>query len=393
MKRITIILIIFALIAFSYLGFLTVRNYVIPKLEGDHVTVVNIVIPKKEVIGFLPYWLMSRAQPDYAKYITTLTYFSLTVDDDGTIEKFTKPGESEPGYLALTSGKADTFLTDAKKNGVKLSLAVFGSDDEKITTMLHDPETSAKHLVDEVNPIMDTYGFTDLNIDIEQVSDASPEARLQFTRFVQAVKTNLNPTEGKKQKTISIDVTASSFLKKTSLTDPETLVPLVNSIIVMAYDYHYAGSFVTGPVAPVDGAGTVSELDIRTVIDAALDIMTPKKLILGIPLYGYGWETIGSIPRSATIPGSGYVISSAKVDDLLSTCATCSATFDDTDQESHIIYKDEETGTYHQIFFPDNRATQSKIDLAKKHELGGMAVWALGYEGKTILEPLSAYHN
>jgi spore germination protein YaaH len=113
---------------------------------------------------------------------------------------------------------------------------------------------------------------------------------------------------------------------------------------------------------------------------------------LGIPLYGYEWETIGNTARSAVIPGASLIISNQRAEDFLAGCATCSATFDTTDEESHIIYETG-TGTYQQIFYPNENSTQIKVNMAKEYSLGGIAVWALGYEGKTILEPLSLYHN
>lgn len=387
LKNILIFLVI--LIVFL-VGFFSIRNYFIPKISGKNVTPINIIIPRKEVIGFLPYWLISRAQDDYSKYLTTLTYFSLTINNDGTIQKYTNPGESEPGYLALTSGKVDPFLDSAKQKGLTLSLAVFSSNDEKIIDMLNDPEQSAKNLIKEVTPIMEDYGFTDLNLDIEQTQDASPAARLKFTSFVKAIKNNLNP---KIIKSLSIDVSASSFIKETNLSNPATLFPLVDQVIIMAYDYHYIGSYVTGPVAPEGGAGTISEFDTQTAVKKALEIIPSKKVILGIPLYGYGWEAISNTPRSATIPSSGFVISNQRAEDMLSSCATCSAQFDQIDKENHFIYQDQETKTFYHIFYPDKQATQSKIELAKLHSIGGLALWALGYEGETILEPLSEYHH
>ena len=379
-RKITLIVFIFLVLVSA--GYLKIFNKKVP--------LVNIIIPRREVIGFLPYWLVNKAETDYSKYLTTLTYFSLTVNDDGTIQKYTHPGESEPGYLALTSGKIDPFLNNAKAKNLNLSLSVFSGDDSTINNLLADPEVSAKNLAEAVTPIMANYGFSDLNLDIEQVEDASPEARLKFARFVQTVKGNLDP---KIIKSLSIDMTAYAFVKDTNLSDPAALAPLVDKIILMAYDYHSIGSYVTGPVAPGEGAGTVSEFDTQSAVAAALKIMPAKKLILGIPLYGYGWETIGNVPRSAVVPGTGFVISNARAESLLADCATCSAQFDEIDKENHFIYQDEITKTYYQIFYPDKIATQYKINLAKQNSLGGIALWALGYEGKTILEPLSSYHN
>lgn len=388
MKQRTVI-IIFISVLLVLAGFLVIYKYFLPRTLKKNIPVVGLIIPQNEVIGFLPYWLTPKASTDYSNYITTLTYFALTVSKDGTIQKFTKPGESEPGYLSLKNGKMDPFLNSARQKGEDLSLAVFNGNDSDIAQILNDPATSANNLTGDVIPVMQQYGFTDLNLDVEQTADASPAARMKFTEFVKDVKENLDTS---KVGTLSIDVSAISFVKDTNLSDPAALAPVVDKIILMAYDYHSTVSFVTGPVAPGLGAGTVSEFDTDTAVAAALKIMPSRKIILGIPLYGYEWETIGSVPRSAVVPGTSLIISNFRAEDFLSQCATCSAEFDKTDQESHIIYETD-SGTYQQIFYPTKDSTQFKVDLAGKYSLGGIAVWALGYEGKTILQPLSAYHN
>lgn len=376
-----IILIILILLAATFLGFLVIHNYLLSRTSEIKNPFTKTITPKHEVIGFLPYWLISKAQIDYSKYITRLTYFSLTIDKDGSIQKYTKPGESEPGYLALKNGKFNPYL------GGNLSIAVFSGNDKSINEMLKDPILSANNLTSDIIPIMKQYGFSDLNLDVEQVSDASPSARIKFTQFVKQVRKNL---DNAKAGTLSIDISATAFVKNTNLADPAALTPLVNKVILMAYDYHFMGSFVTGPVAPGQGAGTVSEFDTESAVNAALKIMPSEKLILGIPLYGYEWETINNVPRSATIPRTSLIISNKRAEDLLASCASCSAEFDKTDEESHIIYKND-NGTYQQVFYPDKNSTQYKVNLAKQYSLGGIAVWALGYEGKTILEPLSEY--
>ena len=390
-KKVTFLFLIFLA---GFVGAYLIYGKIFPSKVEEISKKINIdlpfVNPKNEVIGFLPYWLISKADKDYTKYLTTLAYFSLSVNKDGTIQKFTNPGETEPGYLSLTRGKADSFFESAKSGGQKLSLVIFGADDEKITSMLEDPEQSAKNLMNDIGPIMDEYNFTDLNLDIEQVGDASPSARMKYTRFVKEIGDILKTKE---DRTLSICVYASSFVKETNLVDIINVEPLVDKFIVMAYDYHSIGSSVTGAVAPGEGGGATSEFDVVTSIKAGRNMIPSEKIILGIPLYGYEWETIRNTPRSAIIPGTGMTISNRRAEEFLVNCATCSAVFDETDKENYVIYKNDETGNFHQAFFPDIKSTEYKIKLAKDHKLGGLALWALGYEGNSILEPLSGYRD
>lgn len=344
-------------------------------------------IPAHQVIGFLPYWLLTKANSDYSKSITQLAYFSLTPDVDGKIKKLDNPLEEEPGWFTLRSGKADSFLSNARKNKQSLSLVVFSGDNETIDQLVSDPVRHARNLLSDILPIMSKYHFSNLNLDIERVKEASPEARQNFTRFVAEVKHGLKKAGAG---TLTIDITGSDLIKH-NLVNPEDIGEIADFVMIMTYDFHYAGSQVTGPVAPLSGAGTIAEYDIEAAVQKALAVIPAKKIILGVPLYGYEWETIAPAPRSAVIPGSGITASNQRVEKLLINCSTCSAELDKVAQESYIIYKDQETNTYHQLFFPTAQATQVKVDFVTERDLAGVGLWALGYEGKNILNPLEDY--
>lgn len=112
---------------------------------------------------------------------------------------------------------------------------------------------------------------------------------------------------------------------------------------------------------------------------------------MGLPLYGYEWETIGNTPRSGVIPGTGIIASNQRVEELLKNCTTCSTGRETNAQEAYVVYKDSQTGTYHQVFYPDQEAMQEKLNFAKANNLGGIALWALGYEGNSLLTSLQTY--
>jgi spore germination protein YaaH len=332
--------------------------------------------------------LVSKSKKDYSPYITTLTYFGLTINPDGKIQKLANEQEANPGWHALKSGLLDPYLANAKKNNTKLSLLVFSGDETAIEEMISKPVPHAQNLMNDVIPVMKQYGFTDLNLDVESFKEnASDEARLHFTEFVKEVKKNLDKQHAG---TLTIDASPRNLIKKL-LIDLNEVTPLVDHVVLMTYDYHYQGSAVTGAVAPLSGAGTIAEFDTETALLEALKVIPSEKIILGVPLYGYEWETIGESPHSAVIPGTGRVASNVRVETDLEKCATCENNIDELAQEPYITYKDPETATFHQIFYPDEKSTQSKVDFAKKNKLGGVALWALGYEGSTIMDPLKDY--
>lgn len=346
-----------------------------------------ILIPRPTVIGFLPYWLVRTSDEDYSDDITTLTYFGLTVGADGSIVKLANEQEEEPGWAALRSDGLQKRLDIAKQKGLERSLLVFSGEGDAIDALISDPVLHANNLVNDVAPIMKKYGFTDLNLDIESIKPASVAARTSFVQFVRAVRQGLD----KKQiPSLTVEVSGNDVIKP-YLIDIKAVAPYVDHLVFMAYDYHYTGSSVTGAVAPLFGAGKVSEYDVQAAVEKILAVMPPEKLILGVPLYGYEWETLDPLPKSAIIPGTGITASSGRVEKLLQTCASCSASFDEVAREPYVIYKDTETGTYHQLFYPDQKAVNEKIKYAQTMNLGGLALWALGYEDHSMLQPLKSY--
>lgn len=387
-KKIFLTLILFTGIATGYLMGNAATTHSLPDL-----TLTEILSPlagaKRQVIGFLPYWLLDRAQTDYSRFINQLDYFGLTAAPDGTIVKELNPGEAEPGWYNLNSGKLDPFFQNAKDHQIKLGLVVFSSDETAIGQLISQPANHAHKLVEAVGPLMKQYGFSELNLDIESVLTASDEARQNFTTLVKTIRQDM--TEQNLGR-LSIDV-SPIVLVKPYLVDVAAVAPTVDAVILMTYDYHYAGSIVTGPVAPVNGAGTEAEFDTATAIALARKILPPEKIILGLPLYGYRWETLTDNPRSAVLVGSGISISNQKAEEFIASCASCSAQIDHYGQESYVIYRDQDTDTYYQLFYPDQMATAAKLKLAESGRLGGVALWALGYEGKTILTPLENYRS
>jgi spore germination protein YaaH len=381
----TILTSILWLLAGIVLGGLLILLTGILPFRYDNPIVATIGIVRPQIIGFMPYWLFDKAALSYGKNLTTYSYFGLIVGSDGHIVKLTNPQESEPGWAALTGDKFRNSLNQAKKDGLKLSLLVQSGDEDAISQLMSDPVTNADNMMSDVAPVMKEYGFTDLNLDIESVVNTSASAQIPFNQFATRVKKHLDE---EKLGTLSIDVIAYSLLK-TRLTDPVALGKIADSIIFMTYDYSYAGSYLAGPVAPINGAGMDRDYDVETAIKEALRIMPREKIILGIPLYGYEWETIASSSGSPVIPGTGQTASNRRVTEKLKDCSDCQTGVDETGGEPYVIFS--VGGVYHQIYYESIQSLAAKLDLAKKYKLGGTALWALGYESNTMLAPLESY--
>ncbi|MCL4384025.1 glycosyl hydrolase family 18 protein [Patescibacteria group bacterium] len=345
------------------------RNHFLYQITGVH---------KPLVLGYLPYWLLDKSENDYSPYLTDVSYFGLIINHDGTIVK--KNGNSsEPGWNRLANGapRASSLLL---QSGVE----------DSIQQLLQNPVKNANTLMNEVLPIISQYRFRDLTVDVESVKTVSPDVSNNYTQFLKTIKQRLSAQN--QEISLSVDVPVYAYSRPT-IYNVNDLPLAVDYLVLMTYDYHYRGSATAGPVAPLSGGDTYWENDVSRAVDLALKTMPEEKLILGVPLYGYEWETQSNAAGAAIIPGSGLTASNKRVAEILDNCPNCQVTTDKSSGEKSIVYLDTTTNSYHQIFIGDETTLAKKIELAKQKHLGGIAFWALGYEDNQMLKKLKDYQN
>jgi len=339
-----------------------------------------------KIVGFMPFWLINKLASSYDNQINEFSYFDLIIDKDGSIRKLANPQEEEPGWTTLKSNsQLSTRLKTANENKIGLSLVVFSGETETIKQLIVNPEESAANLVSDVTSIMQQYGFTDLNLDIENIENTTQDKRDLFTRFVKAVKSGMVKNN---LGTLTVDIQGISLFQP-YLTDPQKMGEIADFVLLMTYDYHYPGSLLAGPVAPLGGAGEERVFDVNLTLKAALAQIPKEKIILGIPLYGYEWNTVDNFPGAPAIPGTGVIASNNRVSELLKSCLNCTKQTDKVSLEPFLIFPEETH--YHQIFYEDNAAIKSKLELASKSKISGVAFWALGYEATNDLSGFSNY--
>jgi GH18 family chitinase len=142
--------------------------------------------------------------------------------------------------------------------------------------------------------------------------------------------------------------------------------------MVMAYDYHWSGSAFTGPVAPLDGWGTY---DVPwTVQDYQTWGALPGQLLLGVPYYGYLWETVSGIPGAqTTLSGMARTYAQAKVQAEIH-----GSLWDAPSSTPWSRWQDPE---WKQLWYDDAASLSAKYDLVLDEGLAGVGIWALGYDG------------
>lgn len=328
---------------------------------------------KKIVYGFLPYWNMSTVvlQPE----LTHLAYFSLTIDEDGTLVTEID-GNAEPGYRQLQSEKLLELNQQAKNYGSRLDVVLSQFDNDTIEAFLASDEAQQTFL-QSVDSLLLAYPFNGINLDIEYIGEAPQDVREQYSQFIQTVRTHLNETYDGIELTVDMYAAAAT---KNQLWEVEKIAPLVDSIIIMAYDFHRSSSPTAGPVAPLFRQDDSSDESINTYLKDFTSKAPTDKLLLGVPFYGYEWQTTSREPGSFTFPQSGATASYKRVKELLTRSdVELQQQWDEQALAPYLTYL--ENDNYYMIYYEDARSIGYKLEYVNQLNLSGIAIWSLGYEG------------
>lgn len=326
------------------------------------------------VYGYLPYWTRSSAR--FPGPLTHVSYFSLGIQADGRLLDLSTK-EQEAGYRAYKAGVLNNLRTELPE-GKKLELTITMMDQDAIPLFINSPEARAR-FVQDIKTIASTSPITGINIDIEYnglVDDAIQENFAMLMKETRAVLQEQRPS-----KSLSIaSYSDAGTIKR--LTDLGRVEPYVDHIIMMAYDYHRRISPQAGPNSPLYGKKEGKwESDILSDLSDITKSVPPEKILLGIPFYGYQWEIEDpNNPNSFTIPRSGSTVTYEHIVPLKSGPGV-TRFFDPLAFSPYLRF--EKRGKPIVLYYDDPESLSYKISLARSAGLGGIAIWALGYEGYT----------
>jgi spore germination protein YaaH len=253
----------------------------------------------------------------------------------------------------------------------------FNGDD--IVAFLNSPKAQ-KQFLSVLDTIILAYPISGINIDIEPSGiEITDELRDNYVNFISFLRQHLNTTYDKVPLTIDMYASASS---NEQIWDIPRLAPLVDHIIVMAYDYHRRSSVQAGPVAPIFGGEKSWDSDISHHLKEYVSLVPPDKLLLGIPFYGYEWQTTDRSAQSPTYPETGATATLDRVTKILDQKKQLQVQEYWNDQALSPYLSYVEDGKTYLIYYENPRSISYKLDLVNQLDLAGVAIWALGYEGE-----------
>jgi spore germination protein YaaH len=325
----------------------------------------NIVVPgrpKKEVLGFFPYWMLDKHKEVSVSYLTSVSLFGLTVTGRGEIAKVTGEG-NDPGWVMWTDGRLDDFIQKAKKSRVKVYLTFKSFNNDDIETISKNASYQDAFISNALF-LVNSKNLDGINIDFEYIGDPDEATRNGFTQLI----TKLNQ-ELKRQipdSNLSIDtylVSGGRF----DLFDIQTLAENLDHFVIMGYDMHTPNGGA-GPVAAMGG-----ETNVITYVQNYLEKVGPEKLILAVPYYGYDWPDDKSSGASVKILPYAQIAEVSKSNKI---------NWNELSQTPFYSYNEE--GVSRIVHFDNVRSLGIKYDFINREGLAGVGIWALGYDGYNL---------
>ena len=160
------------------------------------------------------------------------------------------------------------------------------------------------------------------------------------------------------------------------------LVPIVDQMFVMTYNYHHGSSSSAGPIAPFDNAARTVKVHIERYLTRA----PASKVILGIGYYGYDWpvtanEPYATVRSNRSAYGGAWSVTYGFVREWLVDHPDVTVHEDTTQGSGWFTYYDATHKTWREVYFEDEASVATKHDYALARNLAGIGIWTLGNDG------------
>ncbi|HVL91349.1 MAG TPA: glycosyl hydrolase family 18 protein [Actinomycetota bacterium] len=299
----------------------------------------------RSVAAWLPYWDHDRG----------LDAIKSNGDQFGEVSPFWYR-LAPSGAVEAYSGAGSATVRDAIKGAGALILPTISNefDRDRVAAVIGDSGRRAAH-VQALVSLTTSQGYDGFDIDYEGLAAGD---RANFTSFVGELGAAMRAAGKLLSVTVHPKTSEPGTWDGPQAQDYVAIGAASDRVRIMAYDYHWATS-EAGPIAPASWVDAVAAFAAKTI--------TPSKVQLGLPLYGYDW--VGKQGNGVTYEQVQALI--AKHQPTLQ--------WSSTDQEPWFTYRDA-AGVTHTVWFADRRSTDMRLGSVTKHGLRGVVFWRLGRE-------------
>jgi spore germination protein YaaH len=224
-------------------------------------------------------------------------------------------------------------------------------------------------LVNQIDDIVAANNYDGITIDFEGLN---PSDRPHLTAFMGKLHARLHG----KGKLVAIAVASKTKEVATgwaAVYDYAALSEVTDYILVMAYDFHYAGGN-PGPIAPID--------KLHETARYALTRIPASKVIWGVGVYGYDWPTD---PQGKSTGHAEYLTHEQA--EALKKLPGATGGYDQAAHAPFVRYtRNDQT---REAWYEDRRSFEAKLDLITRYNMAGFGIWRLGQEDPGIWDVIN----
>jgi spore germination protein YaaH len=333
----------------------------------------------KEVLGFLPYWLLTSESLASMRYdlVSTIAYFGIAARSDGTL---TRSGATWSGW---TSSALSGVINSAHARGVKvvptITFMVWDGDYSGMSALLTSASRRAR-LISEIAGIIRTRNADGVNIDFEPVPTS---LRGQFTTFIRELKAGLRSAGVRSYLTVDTMAGAASWATGYDVA-ALSASGAADALMVMAYDFSWSGSARAGGVAPMQSQYI---FDASEALAAYRRYVPGNKLIWGVPYYGRAWSTQSRALNALTCRSTTVCPDAAagairdtwapRYIDAIAAAARYGRHWDTAGQVPWYRWYDSSVSSWYQGYYDDAASLGAKYGMVNSRGLAGVGIWTL----------------
>ena len=275
-----------------------------------------------------------------------------------------------PTWFALTDNQGNyesyadrEYVQKAHDAGLQVWAVLdnFNKGENVKSEVLFSRTSVRKKLIDNLMEDVETYDLDGINLDVEGIK---PEAGPHYVQFIRELSVAC------RNNGIILSVDNYVPTDYTSFYNRAEQGRVVDYVIVMGYDEHYAGG----------DAGSVASLPyVKKGIEDTAAVVPKEKIVNAIPFYTRVWTLNGDKTTSSALG-----ISAAKK----------------WVEENQVeLYWQEELGQYYgelqteeglkQVWMEEEESIAKKMEVIRDADIAGVACWKLGFEPAEIWDIVS----
>lgn len=269
-----------------------------------------------------------------------------------------------PTWFALSDNKgnftslaSEDYVNAAHAKGLKV-WGLVNDFNKKISLKKILGRTSNRtNLINNLVTTAMKYNLDGINIDFEKITKESAPAYLEFLREL-VLQCHAN----------NIIVSVDDYLptESSAFYNWAEQGRVVDYVIFMAYDEHYAGS---------KESGSVSSLPfVEGGVDLGLQYIPKERVVVALPFYTRLWKETKK--KGKTEVSSGAYGMSAAESVLQSNGVTSS--WDEATAQYYAEFKSE--GSKYKIWLEEETSLEKKLEAVFQRQVAGVAFWKLGFE-------------